>query len=175
MSFSKFCTLSTPSFFLTQQIPTSRRPVALTEPLLWKRRQCKQTELFITQQLILRDTVKRKIIAVPRIARVKKVANLEKDIASLKYPRIQMPCPKLMVMVSFCWKINFLPGNIKKLICFIDDILEINDQSCCILSGPPCITIKHSWIQLNLLLKLKVNNYHLVSIVSEQIIKTKKS
>ena len=37
------------------KILTSRPPVALTEHLLWKRRQCEQTELFITQQLILRD------------------------------------------------------------------------------------------------------------------------
>ena len=36
------------------------------------------------QQLILRDTVKRNILAVPRIARIEKVANLENDIASLK-------------------------------------------------------------------------------------------
>ena len=50
-----------------------------------------------------------------------------------------MPNPKLMVMVSFCWKMNFLPSNIKKLIRFIDDVLEINDQSHCILSGPPCM------------------------------------
>ena len=27
----------------------------------------------------------------------------------------------------------------KKKIRFIDDVLEINYQSCCILSGPPCI------------------------------------
>ena len=51
-----------------------------------------------------------------------------------------MPYPKLMAMVSFCWKINFLTCKIKnKKICFIDDVLEINDQSRCILSGPPCI------------------------------------
>ena len=25
-----------------------------------------------------------------------------------------MPHPKFMVMVSFCWKMNFLPGKIKK-------------------------------------------------------------
>ena len=36
------------------------------------------------QQLILRDAVKRNILAVPRIARVKKVANLKNDIALLK-------------------------------------------------------------------------------------------
>ena len=36
------------------------------------------------QQLILRDAVKRNILAVPRIARIEKVANLEKDIVSLK-------------------------------------------------------------------------------------------
>ena len=50
-----------------------------------------------------------------------------------------MPYPKLMVMVSFCWKMNFLPSKIKN-IRFIDDVLEINDQSRCILSGPPCIS-----------------------------------
>ena len=41
-------------------------------------------ELFITQQLNLRDAVKRNILAVPMIARIEKVANLENDIASLK-------------------------------------------------------------------------------------------
>ena len=43
-------------------------------------------EIFIMQQLILRtgDAVKRNILAVPRIARIEKVANLENDIASLK-------------------------------------------------------------------------------------------
>ena len=51
-----------------------------------------------------------------------------------------------MVMVSFCWKINFLPSKKeekKKKIRFIDDVLEINDRSCCILSGPPCIIPLH--------------------------------
>ena len=41
-------------------------------------------ELFITQQLILRDAMKQEILAVPRIARVEKVANSENNIASLK-------------------------------------------------------------------------------------------
>ena len=50
-----------------------------------------------------------------------------------------MPYPKLMVMVSFCWKMDFLPSKKKKKKSFIDDVLEINDQSRCILSGPPCI------------------------------------
>ena len=36
------------------------------------------------QQLILRDAVKRNILAVPRIARIEKVANFENDIATLK-------------------------------------------------------------------------------------------
>ena len=42
-----------------------------------------------------------------------------------------------MVMVSFCWKMNFLPSKIKKQIRFIDDVLEINDQSRCIILGHP--------------------------------------
>ena len=47
-------------------------------------------------------------------------------------------------MVSFCWEMNF-PHNKKKKkkkknqFRFIDDVLEINDQSRCILFGPPCI------------------------------------
>ena len=61
-----------------------------------------------------------------------------------------MPHPKLMVMVSFCWKINFLPSKIKKQIRFIEDVLEINDQSCCILSGPPCITFIAKFIMYKL-------------------------
>ena len=36
------------------------------------------------QQLILWDAVNRKILAVPRIARVEKVANLKNYIASLQ-------------------------------------------------------------------------------------------
>ena len=53
-----------------------------------------------------------------------------------------------MVMVSFCWKINFLPSKIKKQIRFIDDVLEFNDQIRCILSGPPCITSVASFLVL---------------------------
>ena len=56
-----------------------------------------------------------------------------------------MPYPKLMVMVSYCWKMKFLPSNIKKQIRFIDDVLEINDQSRWILSGPPCINYDIRW------------------------------
>ena len=133
MSFLKFSTFSTPSYFGTQQ-NSHLRALALKTT----RRQCEQTELFITQQMILRDAVQRNILAVPRIARIEKVgkvANLENDIASLNSPSIQMPYPKLMVMVSFYWKRNFLPSKIV----FIDDVLEINDQSRCIISGPPCI------------------------------------
>ena len=53
-----------------------------------------------------------------------------------------MPHPKLMVMVSFCSKMNFLPTKIKNKAVFIEDVLEINDWSCCILSGPPCIVLE---------------------------------
>ena len=64
-----------------------------------------------------------------------------------------------MIMVSFCWKINdhgviLLENECstkkkkKKKICFIDDIHKINDQSCCILSGPPCIEEITSWYQI---------------------------
>ena len=84
MSFSNVSTFRPYRTLEHSKILTSRPPVALTGPLLWKRRQCEQTELFITQQLILRDAVQRKIIAIPTIARVEKVANLENDIASLK-------------------------------------------------------------------------------------------
>ena len=45
-------------------------------------------------------------------------------------------------MVSFGCKMNF-PHNKQKSIRFIDDVLKINDQSCCILSRPCtmyCIT-----------------------------------
>ena len=63
-----------------------------------------------------------------------------------------MLSPKLMVMVSLYWKMNFLPSKIKKLICFIDDVLEINDQSRCILSGPPCIMKKVSLERYNIIL-----------------------
>ena len=65
------------------KILTSRPPVALTEHFENEDNVNKIMELFITQQLILRDAVKRNILAVPRIARTEKVANLENDIASL--------------------------------------------------------------------------------------------
>ena len=42
-----------------------------------------------------------------------------------------------MIMVSFCWKINFPHNKNKNQFHFIDDVLEINDKSCYILSGPP--------------------------------------
>ena len=39
-----------------------------------------------------------------------------------------------MIMVSFCWKMNVLPNKINNKFRFINDVLEINYQSCCILS-----------------------------------------
>ena len=40
------------------------------------------------------------------------VANFENDIASLKNGhRIQTPSSKLMILVSTCWKKNFIPNN----------------------------------------------------------------
>ena len=63
----------------TNKILTSRSPVALTEHLLWKRRQCEHKRSYsLRKQLILRDAVKRKILAIPRIARVEKVAKCGK-------------------------------------------------------------------------------------------------
>ena len=51
-----------------------------------------------------------------------------------------------MIMVSFCWKRNFPYNKIKNQFRFIDDVLEINDQSRCILSGPPCIYMELTYI-----------------------------
>ena len=62
--------------------------------------------------------------------------------------QIQTPYPKLMIMVSFCWKMNVLPNKIKKQFCFIDDDYEINNQSCCIFSGPPCIYLLFECVQM---------------------------
>ena len=83
MSFSECFTFSTPSYFGMSQQNSPLTASRSADRALWKRRQCEQTELFIMQQLMLRDAVKRNILAVPRIARIKKVANLENDIASL--------------------------------------------------------------------------------------------
>ena len=51
---------------------------------------------------------------------------------------IQTPYPKLMIMCHFVGKLMFYKWNTKQF-CFIDDVHEINNQSRCILSGPPCI------------------------------------
>ena len=75
-------------------------------------------------------------------------------------------------MVSFCWKINVLPNKILFLFCFIDNVLEINYQSCCILSGPPCIVFdKHDskdcicWLYHNFLITV-INLVSFVHIIA---------
>ena len=39
----------------------------------------------------------------------------------------KIPCPKLMIMVSFCWKMNVLPN--KKQFSFIDDVLDTHTHT----------------------------------------------
>ena len=53
--------------------------------------------------------------------------------------RIQTPYPKLMIMRHFVGKWMFYQIKTQKQFRLSDDVLEINYQSCCILSGPPCI------------------------------------
>ena len=54
----------------------------------------------------------------------------------------------------------------KQLLRFIDDVLEINYQSCCILSGPPCIVLigkaqaSFKSITLKRAIKYKQNSEH---------------
>ena len=74
-----------------------------------------------------------------RSIRSKKYQILKITLPHWNSATIQTPYPKLMIMVSFCWKIDILPKWNTKQLCFIDDVHEINDQSRCILSGPPCI------------------------------------
>ena len=69
------------------------------------------------------------------------LANFKNHIALHKNsPRIKMSYPKLMILVSFYLKKNFLPHEIMSNIWhFVNDILKITDHSCCILSGLLCI------------------------------------
>ena len=55
----------------------------------------------------------RKCLTPSRIASGAKVANFENKIGSKNSPRIIMPSPKLVILVSFRLKNNFLPNKIK--------------------------------------------------------------
>ena len=141
MSFSKFSTFRPHRTLEHNKILTSRPPVALTEHLLLK------TKTMWTNGPIYYATVdssgrreaKHSCCLFQGSLGSKKEQIWETTLPHKNSPSIQMPYPKLMVMVSFCWKMNFLPSKIKKQIRFTDDVLEINHQSRCILSGPPCI------------------------------------
>ena len=50
--------------------------------------------------------------------------------------RIKTPSLKFMILVSSCWKKNFIRNYANH---FVPRFLEIIDRRCCILSGPPCI------------------------------------
>ena len=72
-------------------------------------------------------------------------------------PRIKMPSPELMNLVSVYLKKNFLSNEINSYRWhFVNDIVEITDHSlhmCYILSGPPCIELSfqcyNSWQRLD--------------------------
>ena len=53
--------------------------------------------------------------------------------------RIQTPSSKLMILVSSCWKNNFIRNNGHSFVYSVPHFVEIIDRKCCILSGPPCI------------------------------------
>ena len=60
-------------------------------------------------------------------------------------PRIKMPIPKLMILVSFYLKKKFLLNVIKSMT-FVYDIVELTDHSCCILFRPSFIKINvYQW------------------------------
>ena len=72
------------------------------------------------------------------------VANFENYIASENGHRMQTPSSKLMILVSSCWKKNFIRNNGHSLFILFLVFLEIIDRKCCIiLSGPPCIEVLH--------------------------------
>ena len=66
------------------KILISRPPVALTEHLLWKRRHVNKGSYSLRNSWFSGTPWSETFLAVPRIARIEKVANLENDIASLK-------------------------------------------------------------------------------------------
>ena len=69
---------------------------------------------------------------------------IEEQILKMTLPqknghRIKTPSSKLTILVSSYWKKNFIRNNAHKMFHSVPRFLEIIDQKCCILSGPPCI------------------------------------
>ena len=48
-----------------------------------------------------------------------------------------MPCPKLMVMVSFCWKMNFLPSKLKNKFVLLTMSLKLTIKVVAFFLGHP--------------------------------------
>ena len=61
----------------------------------------------------LREAVRWEFCCVPKYDGVEKVQILKWHCLTKNSARIQTPYPKLMIMVSFCWKMNFPHNEIK--------------------------------------------------------------
>ena len=144
----------------------SWHPVLLTKPSHWKQRQCEQTGLFIMQHL---TPWSEKFLLFQRSRGSKNKHILKTTLPRSNSARIQTPYQKLMIMVSFCWRMNVLPKKKKKKkkICFINDVLKVNYQGCCILSGPPCIV--HLWVLYQISATIRLEIIAATSSQSERI------
>ena len=103
MSFSKFGTCSTPALFWTQQNSHRTASCSTDRALPFK------TKLFITLSYSLRNSW---FSGTPWSEKFLLFQGLLGS-KMLQIYSIQMPHPKFMVMVSFCWKVNFLPSKIE--------------------------------------------------------------
>ena len=52
-----------------------------------------------------------------------------------------MPYPKLMVMVSFCWKVNFLPNKIKNKFVLLTMSLKLTIKVVAFFLGHPVLDL----------------------------------
>ena len=95
------------------------------------------------QLLIICDVMKQTILDLlgGGLRQVKREANFENQIVLLNSCTLQMPDPKEIVMVSFCWKMNSIT-NKTKCSSLNDDVLKNYDRAC-ILFGPLCVV--YSW------------------------------
>ena len=56
-----------------------------------------------------------------------------------------MPYPKLMVMVSFCWKMNFLPSKIKNKFVLLTMSLKLTIKVVAFFLGHPVYAHQPKW------------------------------
>ena len=137
MSFSKFSTFSTPSYFGTQQNSHLTVSRSADSTCFENEDNVNKRSYSLRNSWFSGTPWSETFLPFQGSLGSKKYQIWKTTLPHWNSPSIQMLYPKLMVMVSFCWKINFLPSKIKNKFVLLTRSLKLTIKVVAFFLGHP--------------------------------------